>query len=425
MKPARGSETRPGNLARAEGPSITTQPTAPPRPGLPRPRLPRAIWALGFVSLLMDVSSEMIHALLPVFLVSTLGASTEMVGLIEGVGEGTASAVKVFSGWLSDRLGRRKALAVAGYGLSALTKPVFALAPAAGWVLGARFADRVGKGVRGAPRDALVGDLAPPGMSGAAFGLRQSLDTVGAFTGPLLAILLMALSGDNIRLVFWLALPPGLAAVTLLALAVRDPPRPKLGPPARPARFPLRRSELALLGPRFRSVTLAGTVLTLARFGEAFLVLRARGLGLPLALTPLVLVVMNIVYGLAAYPAGVLADRLPRRGVLAAGFGVLVLADLALGLAPGLWVAMAGIALFGLFLGLTQGVLAALVSDAAPPEARGTAFGVFNLASGLALLVSSLLAGLAWHQVGPEATFLVSAGFALAGLVLLFALVRD
>ena len=392
---------------------------------MPRPRLPGAIWALGFVSLLMDVSSEMIHALLPVFLVSTLGASTEMVGLIEGVGEGTASAVKVFSGWLSDRLGRRKALAVAGYGLSALTKPVFALAPAAGWVLGARFADRVGKGVRGAPRDALVGDLAPPGMSGAAFGLRQSLDTVGAFTGPLLAILLMALSGDNIRLVFWLALPPGLAAVTLLALAVRDPPRPKLGPPARPARFPLRRSELALLGPRFRSVTLAGTVLTLARFGEAFLVLRARGLGLPLALTPLVLVVMNVVYGLAAYPAGVLADRLPRRGVLAAGFGVLVLADLALGLAPGLWVAMAGIALFGLFLGLTQGVLAALVSDAAPPEARGTAFGVFNLASGLALLVSSLLAGLAWHQVGPEATFLVSAGFALAGLVLLFALVRD
>ena len=371
----------------------------------------------------MDISSEMIHALLPVFLVSTLGASTEMVGLIEGVGEGTASAVKVFSGWLSDRLGRRKALAVAGYGLSALTKPVFALAPAAGWVLGARFVDRVGKGVRGAPRDALVGDLAPPGMSGAAFGLRQSLDTVGAFAGPLLAILLMALSGDNIRLVFWLALPPGLAAVTLLAVAVRDPPRP--GPPARPARFPLRRSELALLGPRFRSVTLAGTVLTLARFGEAFLVLRARGLGLPLALTPLVLVVMNIVYGLAAYPAGVLADRLPRRGVLAAGFGVLVLADLALGLAPGLTVAMAGIALFGLFLGLTQGVLAALVSDAAPPEARGTAFGVFNLASGLALLVSSLLAGLAWHQVGPEATFLVSAGFALVGLGLLFALVRD
>ena len=395
----------------------------PPAAPAPRARLPGAIWALGFVSLLMDISSEMIHALLPVFLVGTLGASTEMVGLIEGVGEGTASAVKVFSGWLSDRLGRRKALAVAGYGMSALTKPVFALAPAAGWVLGARFADRVGKGVRGAPRDALVGDLAPPGMSGAAFGLRQSLDTVGAFAGPLLAILLMALSGDNIRLVFWLALPPGLAAVTLLAVAVRDPPRPP-GVVPRPARFPLRRSELALLGPRFRSVTLAGTVLTLARFGEAFLVLRARGLGLPLALTPLVLVVMNIVYGLAAYPAGVLADRLDRRGVLAAGVGVLVLADLALGLAPGLWVAMAGIALFGLYMGLTQGVLSALVSDAAPAEARGTAFGVFSLASGLALLASSLLAGLAWHQVGPAATFLLSAGFALAGLALLFGLAR-
>ena len=408
----------------AEGRSIAEQPTAPPRIPLARSRLPRAIWALGFVSLLMDISSEMIHALLPVFLVGTLGASTEMVGLIEGVGEGTASVTKVFSGWLSDRLGRRKALAVAGYGMSALTKPVFALAPAAGWVLGARFADRVGKGVRGAPRDALVGDLAPPGMSGAAFGLRQSLDTVGAFAGPLLAILLMALSGNDIRLVFWLALPPGLAAVALLAVAVREPKRPKPEPLARPARFPLRRSELALLGPRFRAVTLAGTVLTLARFGEAFLVLRARGLGLPLALTPLVLVVMNIVYGLAAYPAGVLADRLDRRGVLAAGFGVLMLADLALGLAPGLGVAMAGIALFGLFLGLTQGVLSALVSDAVPAAARGTAFGVFSLASGLALLASSLLAGLAWEQVGPAATFLASAVFALGGLGLLYGLAR-
>jgi len=397
---------------------------APMRPMPPRTRLPRAIWALGCVSLLMDISSEMIHALLPVFLVSTLGASTEMVGLIEGVGEGTASVTKVFSGWLSDRLGRRKALAVAGYGMSALTKPVFALAPAVGWVLGARFADRVGKGVRGAPRDALVGDLAPPGMSGAAFGLRQSLDTVGAIAGPLLAILLMALSGNNIRLVFWLALPPGLAAVALLAMAVRDPLQPKPGPLARPTRFPLRRAELALLGPRFRTVTLAGTVLTLARFGEAFLVLRARGLGLPLALTPLVLVVMNIVYGLAAYPAGVLADRLDRRGVLAAGFGVLVLADLALGLAPGLGMAMAGIALFGLFMGLTQGVLSALVSDAVPAAARGTAFGVFSLASGLALLASSLLAGLAWELVGPAATFLASAVFALGGLGLLYGLVR-
>ncbi|MDE2581797.1 MAG: MFS transporter [Rhodospirillales bacterium] len=372
----------------------------------------------------MDISSEMIHALLPVFLVVTLGAGTEMVGLIEGVGEGTASITKLFSGWLSDRLGKRKALAVAGYAMGALSKPVFALAPAAGWVLGARFADRVGKGVRGAPRDALVGDLAPPGMSGAAFGLRQSLDTVGAFLGPLLAVLLMAASGNDIRLVFWLALPPGLAAVALLAVAVRDPPRTPQQRGVRVARAPLRRSELALLGPRFRALTLAGSVLTLARFGEAFLVLRARSLGLPLALTPLVLVVMNVVYGLAAYPAGRLADRLDRRGVLAAGFGVLVAADLALGLAPGLLVGMAGIALFGLHMGLTQGVLAALVSDAAPAEARGTAFGVFHLASGLALLAASLLAGFAWQVVGPAATFLASAAFAVTGLALLYALVR-
>ncbi|HQT74167.1 MAG: MFS transporter, partial [Acidiphilium sp. 37-67-22] len=384
--------------------------------GLARPRLPRAIWALGCVSLLMDISSEMVHALLPVFLVVTLGAGTEMVGLVEGLGEGTASIIKMFSGWLSDRLGRRKALAIAGYAMGALSKPVFAIAPAAGWVLGARVFDRIGKGVRGAPRDALVGDLAPPGMSGAAFGLRQSLDTVGAFAGPLLAIVLMAASGDNIRLVFWLALPFGLAAVALLAVAVREPP-PK--PDRPPVRLPLRASEFASLGPRFRGVVLAGAVLTLARFGEAFLVLRARSLGLPLALTPAVLVVMNVVYGLAAYPAGRLADRLDRRGVLAAGFGVLILADLCLGFAPSLVVGLIGIALFGLHMGLTQGVLSALVSDAAPPGARGTAFGVFHLASGVALLAASLIAGLAWSAAGPAATFLASAGFAVAGLALL------
>ncbi len=386
--------------------------------------MPRTIWALGFVSLLMDISSEMIHALLPVFLVSTLGAGTEMVGLVEGLGEGTASVTKVFSGWLSDRLGRRKALAVAGYAIGALSKPVFAIAPAASWVLGARFFDRVGKGIRGAPRDALIGDLAPPGMSGAAFGLRQSLDTVGAFIGPLLAIALMVMSGDDIRFVFWLALPFGLLAVAVLAITVREPLALRTTP-KRPARAPLHRSELALLGPRFRAVTLAGSVLTLARFGEAFLVLRARNLGLPLALTPIVLVVMNVVYGLSAYPAGRLADVLDRRGVLTVGFAVLVLADLALGFAHGLLVGMIGIALFGLHMGLTQGVLSALVSDAAPQEARGTAFGVFHLASGLSLLFASLLAGFAWRLAGSTATFLTSAGFAIVGLMLLYTLVKS
>ncbi len=387
-------------------------------------RLPRQIWILGFVSLLMDISSEMIHALLPVFLVVTLGASTEMVGLIEGLGEGTASVTKVFSGWLSDRLGRRKSLAVAGYAMSAMTKPVFALAPTASWVLGARFADRIGKGVRGAPRDALVGDLAPPGMSGAAFGLRQSLDTVGAFAGPLLAIVLMAASRNNIRLVFWLALPFGLAAVILLGGAIQDPARSSAVTRA-PTRLPLRPSEFALLGSRFRAVALAGSILTLARFGEAFLVLRAKNLGMPLALTPLVLVIMNAVYGVAAYPAGYLSDRLDRRGVLTAGFGLLVLADALLAFAPNLLAGIGGIALFGLHMGLTQGVLTALVSDAAPAEARGTAFGLFHLFSGLSLLSASLVAGFAWHMAGPVATFIVSAIFALIGLVLLYALVRN
>lgn len=386
-------------------------------------RLPKTIWALGFVSLLMDISSEMIHALLPVFLVATLHAGTEMVGLVEGVGEGTASVTKIFSGWLSDRLRRRKTLAIAGYAMGALSKPVFALAPTASWVLGARFFDRVGKGVRGAPRDALVGDLAPPGMSGAAFGLRQSLDTVGAFVGPLLAILLMILSSNNIRLVFWVALPFGLAAVAVLVMTVHERPR-AFSASQQSARVPLHKSELALLDARFRAVTLAGSVLTLARFGEAFLVLRARNLGMPLALTPLVLVVMNVVYGFSAYPAGRLADLLDRHGVLTAGFGVLILADLLLGFAHGLIIGVIGIALFGLHMGLTQGVLSALVSDAAPQEARGTAFGVFHLTSGLSLLLASLLAGFTWHEAGPAATFLTSALFAVIGLFLLHALVH-
>lgn len=395
-----------------------------PESELASKRLPRTIWALGFVSLLMDISSEMIHALLPVFLVVTLGAGTEMVGLVEGVGEGTASVTKVFSGWLSDQLGRRKSLALAGYTMGALSKPVFALAPAASWVLGARFFDRVGKGVRGAPRDALVGDLAPPGMSGAAFGLRQSLDTVGAFVGPLLAIALMMLSGNDIRLVFWFALPFGLASVAVLAMKVHERPR-SWTVSKQAARAPLHKSELALLDARFRAVTVAGSVLTLARFGEAFLVLRAKNLGLPLALTPIVLVVMNVVYGFSAYPAGRLADFLDRRGVLTAGFGVLIVADLLLGLAHGLIAGMIGIALFGLHMGLTQGVLSALVSDAAPQEARGTAFGLFHLASGLSLLFASLLAGFAWHRAGPIATFLTSALFAIGGLILLFTIVHD
>ncbi|MBL6938302.1 MAG: MFS transporter [Alphaproteobacteria bacterium] len=376
--------------------------------------LPAGVWALGFVSMFMDISSEMIHSLLPVFLVSVLGASVETVGLVEGLGEATASISKLFSGWLSDRLGARKALTIFGYGLGALSKPFFAMAASLSLVLGARISDRLGKGIRGAPRDALVGDITPPPLRGAAYGLRQSLDTVGAFAGPLIAIALMALFHDNFRTVLWLAIVPGLVSVLILAVFVREPAQHK---PAEKPRFPIRWSELSRFNIAFWSVVGLSAILTLARFSEAFLILRAQVAGLSLAFMPMVLVVMNIVYALAAYPMGMLSDRMDRRAILGLGFVVLIAADIVLATAPNLIVVTLGVVLWGLHMGMTQGLLAALVADAAKSELRGTAFGLFNFVSGIATLFASLIAGYLWQTMGPNATFLAGAGFTIAGLI--------
>jgi len=336
------------------------------------------------------------------------------VGLIEGVGEATASISKLFSGWLSDKLGKRKALTVLGYGLGALSKPLFAVAPTASWVMFARFSDRIGKGIRGAPRDALVGDLAPPGMRGAAYGLRQSLDTVGAFIGPLLAIALMALLADNFRLVFWIAVIPGLFAVAILAIGVREPTHHRdKDAPGVPARW----NELSALGGLFWGVVAVGTVLTLARFSEAFLILRAEDMGLPLALVPVVLIVMNVVYAASAYPIGALSDKADKQTLLASGFAVLIVADIVLALAPNVWVVMAGVALWGLHMGMTQSLLATLVAETAPPASRGIAFGFFHLVTGFALLAASLMAGVLWDLIGPSATFIGGAAFTTVGLL--------
>jgi len=381
-----------------------------PRSSLPR--LPRSIWALGFVSLFMDISSEMIHGLLPVFLTAVLGAGTETVGFIEGVGEATASISKLFSGWLSDRLGQRKALTVIGYGLAALSKPLFAVATTSSLVLAARFSDRICKGIRDSPRDAMIGDLIPSGLRGAAYGLRQALDTVGAVAGPLIAIGLMAALNDNFRTVFWLALIPGVLAVLILVVGVREPDRT-----AAPSTAPLKLSDLEGIGRTFWIVVGIGAVLTLARFSEAFLILRAQDKGLALALAPLVLAVMNVVYSLSAYPLGALSDRIDRRLMLGAGFAVLVAADIVLALAPNVLVVMLGVALWGLHMGLTQGLLSALVADEAPQNLRATAFGVFNFVSGVALLLASLIAGALWEMVGPPATFIAGAIFTAIGLV--------
>lgn len=390
----------------------------PATPRVPPRRLPAAIWALGFVSLLMDISSEMIHSLLPVFMVTVLGTSMWAVGLIEGVAEATALIVKVFSGVLSDYWGRRKPLAVLGYGLGAASKPLFALATTTGMVLAARLIDRTGKGIRGAPRDALVADLAPPGMRGAAFGLRQSLDTVGAFVGPLLAMGLMLLWANDFRAIFWVAMVPGFMAVALLLFGVQEA-APAQDKTAAPRRNPISRDELRRLGAPYWRVVVIGAVFTLARFSEAFLVLRALQGGLPVAWTPLVLIGMNVVYAMGAYPFGKLSDQMSHTRLLAAGLLVLIAADVVLASGNHWTFVWAGIALWGLHMAMTQGLLATMVADAAPADLRGTAFGFFNLMSGLAMLLASTVAGVLWDQLGAPVTFAAGAVFSLAALALL------
>lgn len=376
-------------------------------------QIPAGVWVLGFVSLLMDISSEMIHSLLPLFMVTTLGASVFTVGIIEGLAESTALIVKVFSGTLSDYLGKRKGLALFGYALGALTKPLFALAPTAGIVLTARLLDRVGKGVRGAPRDALVADVTPSHLRGAAFGLRQSLDTVGAFLGPLLAVGLMLLWANDFRSVFWVAVVPGLMAVALLFFGLREPEHHKEVKRINP----IRRENLKRLSAAYWWVVGVGAVFTLARFSEAFLVLRAQQGGVPVALVPLVMVAMNLIYALSAYPFGKLSDRMNHKTLLGLGLIVLIAADLVLATNDHWGVVLAGVALWGIHMGITQGLLATMVADTAPADLRGTAYGFFNLVSGLAMLLASVLAGLLWDRLGASFTFYSSAVFCAVALL--------
>lgn len=384
-------------------------------------KLPRGVWALGFVSLWMDVSSEMIHALLPIYLVTTMGATMMTVGIIEGIAEATAAITKLFSGAISDWLGKRKPLAVLGYGLAALTKPVFPLAPTIGWLIGARFIDRVGKGIRGAPRDALIADLTSPEQRGAGFGLRQSLDTVGAFLGPLVAIGLMWLTSDNIPMVFWFSMLPAVIAVYLLVTRVSEPEHPA---PASKVKSPLSLGELRLLGRGFWMVVIVACIYTLGRFSEAFLILKAHSEGVSVGMIPLVLVVLNISFAAAAYPAGALSDRRSRIEILAIGAALLVVADLILALLPGQLGLLVGLVLWGVHMGFTQGAFAALVADCAPVERRGTAFGMLHLVTGVAILIASVMAGLFWDIAGPQSTFLVGAAIALLSLMTMWPLSR-
>jgi len=380
-------------------------------------KIPKGVWVLGFVSLLMDVSSEMIHSLLPLFMVTVLGASALTVGVIEGIAESTALLVKVFSGALSDYLGKRKGLAVFGYALGALTKPMFALAGGIGMVLTARFLDRIGKGIRGAPRDALLSEIAPAEIRGAAFGLRQSLDTVGAFLGPLIGVGLMLLWANDFRAVFWVAVIPAVLAVALLVFGVREPERTEAHIPTNP----ISRENLKRLGAAYWWLVGIGAVFTLARFSEAFLVLRAAQGGIAIALVPLVMVAMNVIYAASAYPFGKLSDRMSHTKLLALGLMVLIAADLVLATDDHWTTVLLGVALWGVHMGITQGLLARMVSDVTPADLRGTAYGFFNLMSGLAMLVASVLAGLLWDRLGASFTFYAGAAFCvIAALGLLW-----
>lgn len=377
-------------------------------------KLPRGIWALGFVSLFMDTSSEIVHGLLPVFLVSVLGASMTSVGVLEGLAEAATLIAKVFSGPFSDWLGRRKPLVVIGYTMGAVSKPLFALAGSVSIVFGARLFDRIGKGIRGAPRDALVADIAPPELRGRAFGLRQSLDTIGAFLGPMLAIALMALTQNDFRTIFWLATIPGVLSVCVLLFGVREEKTDRKEAVRR-----IQFEDLKELPSSFWLVAGAGALFQLARFSEAFLILRAQDLGLGLELAPLVLIVMNIVYALSSYPVGHLSDRMRREWFLLWGILVLAFSDLALGFADGPYIAFLGVVLWGLHMGLTQGTLAALVADTCGSYLRGTAYGVFNLFSAISLLFASIVAGFLWDRFGAKITFFFGAGFSILSLLAL------
>ena len=378
-------------------------------------RIPRGVWVVGGVSMLMDISSESIHSLLPLFMVTTLGTSVLVIGLIEGLAEATALFIKVFSGAISDYLGKRKGLALLGYGLGALSKPFFALASSSGMVLGARLMDRAGKGIRGAPRDALVADITPPELRGAAYGLRQSMDTTGAFLGPLLAVGLMLLLHDDFRAVFWIALIPGFLSVALLYFGLKEPKTPV----EHKRTNPIKRENLTRLGKSCWWVIGLGAVFTLARFSEAFLVLRAQQSGVPLALIPLVMVVMNVIYSFSAYPFGKLSDGMSHTRLLQWGLVVLIAADIVLALSTHWTGIIVGVALWGMHMGMTQGLLAAMVAKTAPADLRGTAFGLFSMVSGVGLLMASVGAGAIWELWGAEYTFYAGAVICLLTLLYL------
>ena len=393
----------------------TTKPTT-------APKIPRSIWMLGLVSLFVDTSSELVHSLLPIFMVSSLGASMTYVGLVVGIAESTALIVKIFSGTLSDYFQKRKLLTIIGYGLAASTKLLFPLANSMGLVLTARFVDRIGKGIRGAPRDAMVGDIAPAEIRGACFGLRQSLDTVGAFFGPLLAIAGMIIFAGNIRTVLWIAVIPALISMIILIFGVEEP-KIHYKIDKKPS---LQLKEIYNLSSEYWKLVLIAGIFTLTKFSDAFLILKAQAIGFQVTFVPLIMVIMNIIYAFGAYPAGILSDKVNRKVVLLIGIVLLIIANIILAMADDFFMLVLGIIFWGMHMAFTQGLLATMVTDTTAPEIRGTAYGIFNFVCGIAMLLSSIIAGILWDQLGSSSTFIAGAiGAALACICLLVIYIRQ
>lgn len=388
--------------------------------------LPRNIWAVSLTSFLTDISSEMIINLIPLFLANTLGVRTSIIGLIEGVAESTASLLKVFSGWLSDKLRARKWLAVAGYGLSTLAKPFFLLATSWGWVAGVRWADRVGKGVRTAPRDALVADSVTPEQRGLAFGFHRAADTGGAMLGLLIALALvwsaqssaLALTADTFRLVVLVSLVPAALAVLALALgAVETPVKSTSAAP---------RLAFKSLGRRFMIFLLIVGLFDLGNSSDAFLILRAQERGISVIGILGMLALFNLVYTLISAPAGALSDRIGRRTLIIAGWLAYALVYLGFGLANAAWQVWVLYVLYGVYYGLAFGSAKAMIADLVPEALRGTAYGTYAAVLGIIDLPASLIAGLLWQGaggwpgLGARAPFLFGAGMAfLAAICLL------
>jgi MFS family permease len=385
-----------------------------------RPTLPRNVWVLGFVSLFMDLSSEIYHALLPAFITLVLGLPATALGAIDGVAEATANFAKLFSGRLSDRSLRRKPWVMAGYGLAALSKPLFPLASSAPLLMLARFADRVGKGIRGAPRDAMLADETPPEIRGRAFGLRQTLDTVGALLAPLVAIGLMAWLASDIRAVYWFAIIPAAISFLLAWLVLREPEQ-HLSPLKKSPFF----AGFKALDKDTKRLLQVGFLFTLARFSEGFLILKGIDIGLSETMSPITLAIFNLAYVALAYPAGVLSDRMSPRSILIAGILVLIVGNVVLAQSNGFVGVAIGTALWGAHMALTQGIFARMVADSAPDELRATSFGAFYFVTGIGTLLASLGAGWLWDNQGASATFLTSAGAAAVALAMLSLLGED